>query len=356
MRIWRPPNLPAFVHVDQKRLRQILINLLSNAIKYTERGSATLTVRYRSQVAEFEVADTGVGIPTHELERVFEPFERGQGANVRAIPGTGLGLTITKLLTQIMGGEINATSTEGRGTTFTVRLLLSEAAPLANAERDAAQGARAVISYAGLRRKLLLIDDDASHIDIVRQLLGPLEFELHTAHDGASGLALAQEHRPDLAMIDLSMPGMSGWQVAAALRTMPGLEHLKIVIVSANAHEFAPGGAEVAHDAFLIKPIDMQRMLECLAAQLHLRWVYEAGTAPARETDLQGALPEHSRHHVDDLYQLGLIGHVRGIQAKLREMETDPTNKPFATRMRTLVANFDLKRYMNVLEGMRKHG
>jgi hypothetical protein len=87
-----------------------------------------------------------------------------------------------------------------------------------------------------------------------------------------------------------------------------------------------------------------------------LRWIYDAQAAPAPEGDLQGSLPEHSRHHVDDLYQLGLIGHVRGIQAKLREMEADPTNKPFATRMRTLVANFDLKRYMNVLEGMRKHG
>jgi hypothetical protein len=100
----------------------------------------------------------------------------------------------------------------------------------------------------------------------------------------------------------------------------------------------------------------MQRLLECLATLLKLRWIYEAGPETALETDLQGALPAHSRHHVDDLYQLGLIGHVRGIQAKLREMESDPSNKPFANRMRTLVANFDLKRYMNVLEGMRKHG
>ncbi|MES1263478.1 MAG: ATP-binding protein, partial [Peristeroidobacter soli] len=333
-----------------------IINLVSNAVKYTERGSATLTVRYRSQVAEFEVADTGVGIPAHELERVFEPFERGQGANVRAIPGTGLGLTITKLLTQIMGGEINATSTEGQGTVFTVRMLLSEAAPAPNIEREAEEGVRSVVNYSGPRRKVLLIDDDPSHIDIVRQLLGPLEFELHTAHEGASGLTLAREHLPDLAMIDLSMPGKGGWQVAQALRASPELAHLKIVIVSANAHEFAPGGPDAAHDAFLIKPIDMQRLLECLATQMQLRWVYEAQPAVAPETDLQGALPEHSRHHVDDLYQLGLIGHVRGIQAKLREMESDPTNKPFATRMRTLVANFDLKRYMNVLEGMRKHG
>jgi signal transduction histidine kinase/CheY-like chemotaxis protein len=349
-RYQRPPNLPAFVHVDQKRLRQILINLMSNAIKYTERGSASLVVRYRSQVAEFEISDTGVGIPAAELDRVFEPFERGQSANVRAIPGTGLGLTITKLLTQIMGGEINTTSTEGVGTTFTVRLLLSEAAPSPNT-----QGARAVSGYEGPRRRLLLIDDDPSHIDIVSGLLGPLGFELHTAPDGISGLALADTCRPDLALVDVSMPGMTGWQVAAALRTRPGLANLRIVIVSANAHEYSPGGAGATHDAFLIKPIDMQRLLECLAAQLELRWIHEGPAAAAAFTG-DSSLPEHSRHHVDDLYQLGLIGHVRGIQAKLREMENDPTNKPFATHMRALVANFDLRRYMNVLEGMRKHG
>jgi signal transduction histidine kinase/CheY-like chemotaxis protein/purine-cytosine permease-like protein len=352
----RPPNLPAFVHVDQKRLRQILINLLSNAIKYTERGSATLTVRYRSQVAEFEIADTGVGIPAHEIERVFEPFERGQGANVRAIPGTGLGLTITKLLTQIMGGEINATSTEGVGTTFTVRLLMSEAAstPTAGASADT----RAITHYLGARRKVLLIDDDPAHVDIVQSLLAPLDFRLFTAHDGPAGLRLAAECQPDLAMVDISMPGMTGWEVTERLRALPGLERLRIVIVSANAHEFSPGGVDAHHDAFLIKPIDMQRVLECLGLQLDLQWVYEPGTTTGAGTGEHGGadLPVHSRHHVDDLYQLGLIGHVRGIQAKLREMEHDPTNKPFATRMRTLVANFDLKRYMNVLEGMRKHG
>ena len=351
----RPPNLPAFVHVDQKRLRQILINLLSNAIKYTERGSATLTVRYRSEVAEFEISDTGVGIPAHELERVFEPFERGQGANVRAIPGTGLGLTITKLLTQIMGGEINAISHEGVGTTFSVRLLMSEAAPAPRADGPL-RNARAIIGYQGARRRILLIDDDAAHIDIVHGLLRPLDFTMFSASAGPAGLNLAAECRPDLAMVDLSMPGMTGWQVAEKLRAQPGLERLHIVIVSANAHEFSPGGMQTHHDAFLIKPVDMDRVLECLAQQLKLEWVYEAG-APSDPSERGGAdLPVHSQHHVDDLYQLGLIGHVRGIQAKLREMENDPTNKAFASRMRTLVANFDLKRYMNVLEGMRKHG
>jgi CheY-like chemotaxis protein len=312
-------------------------------------------VRYRSQVAEFEISDTGVGIPAGEIERVFEPFERGQGANVRAIPGTGLGLTITKLLTQIMGGEINAASVEGQGTTFTVRLLLSEAAPLAG--RDAAGSTRTVTGYLGERRRLLLIDDDAAHLDIVQNLLRPLGFELFTAHDGASGLALATGCRPDLAMVDISMPGMTGWQVAGQLRALASLPALRIAIVSANAHEFSPGGGEALHDAFLIKPIEMQRLLECLAQQLGLQWLHEsaAGASAADSIDT-AALPGHSRHHVDDLYQLGLIGHVRGIQAKLREMENDPGSRPFATRMRALVANFDLKRYMHVLEGIRRHG
>jgi CheY-like chemotaxis protein/anti-sigma regulatory factor (Ser/Thr protein kinase) len=353
----RPPNLPAFVHVDQKRLRQVLINLLSNAIKFTERGSALLSVRYRGQVAEFDVSDTGVGIPAADLERVFEPFERGHGANVRAVPGTGLGLTITKLLTHIMGGELSVTSVEGSGSTFTVRMLLSEAtqAPHSAAGADAGRDIR---GYAGARRRLLLVDDDAAHLDIVQSLLRPLDFALFAAADGAQGLALAAECRPDLALVDVSMPGISGWEVARRLRALPGLEALRIVIVSANAHEYSPGGPGAAHDAFLIKPLEMQRLLECIATQLELAWIYEPGApaAPRGEPAGHEVLPAHALHHVDDLYQLGLIGHVRGIQAKLREIEQDPATRPFASRMRALVAKFDLERYMHVLEGMRHHG
>jgi signal transduction histidine kinase/CheY-like chemotaxis protein len=345
----RPQHLPPYVYTDQKRLRQILINLLSNAVKYTERGHASLSVKYRSQVAEFEIADTGLGIAPDDLERVFQPFERGQAPNVRAIPGTGLGLTITKLLTQIMGGEILARSTPSVGTIFTVRLLLSEAV----AAQELAPPKR-ISGYLGRRIKVLLIDDDSSHLDIVRHLLQSLDFTLFVAQDGRSGLELAARCRPDLAMLDLSMPDLTGWQVAKELRALPQLEHLKIIIVSANAHEYGLGRDDSPlHDAFAMKPIDVQLLLDRVGELLKLQWVHER-PAPLPQSNAKQALPDHSRHHLDDLYQLGRIGHVRGIQAKLREIEAEhPSNKEFATHLRTLVANFELKRYMNVIEAMR---
>ena len=118
----RPEHLLAYVHTDEKRLRQILINLLSNAVKYTEKGFVSLTVRCRSQVADFEISDSGCGIEPEDLERVFQPFERGRAPNVRSVPGTGLGLTIVRTIVEAHGGEVFVDSTVGEGTT--VRVLL----------------------------------------------------------------------------------------------------------------------------------------------------------------------------------------------------------------------------------------
>jgi len=353
-RVEYPRNLPGYVFTDQKRLRQVLINLLSNAIKYTERGHAAFKMTYRSQVAEFEISDTGIGIPAEELERVFQPFERGTAVSVRQIPGTGLGLTITKLLVQIMGGDIQIHSSVNEGTRFKVRLLLSEALHTAH-DLPAPQR---VNDYVGPRIKLLVVDDDPTHIDIVRQLLEPLNFSLFTASNGKEGLQRAIECEPDLAMIDISMPDMKGWELADLLRQQPQLQALKIMMVSANVHEYNEGGEGHAHDAFVMKPIDLQVLLENIGSSLRLKWVYDTPTMPPDESDDANAtLPEHARHHLDDLYQLGRIGHIRGIQSKLQAIEDEHAdNKRAVTQLRGLIANFDLRRFMNTLEGMRKNG
>jgi signal transduction histidine kinase/CheY-like chemotaxis protein len=344
-------NLPAYVHTDQKRLRQILINLLSNAIKYTESGHAGLSVRYRSEVAEFEITDTGIGILPEDLERVFEPFERGHTPSVRSIPGTGLGLTITKLLTHIMGGEVLVRSSPGEGTAFTVRLFL----PQATGSVDERAPPRQVRGYAGTRRTILLADDDPAHLRLLDSLLTPLGFAVLPAWDGASCLDLAARHPADLALLDISMPDMTGWELAARLRGMSGAPHLKIVMISANAHEYTPGGdGGHVHDAFIVKPIDLDLLLECIARLLRVEWLYAPPAGANAPQAAEGVPVADCGEHIEDLYQLGRIGHVRGIDAKLKEIEAEnPANGAFAAHLRGLVSNFNLKRYMQVLDSMR---
>jgi hypothetical protein len=131
-------------------------------------------------------------------------------------------------------------------------------------------------------------------------------------------------------------------------------------MVSANGHEFNPGGDEHApHDAFVMKPVDIQILLECIGTVLDIRWSFEA-PSPLLESSTavaSNSVPNHAQHHIDDLIQLGRIGHVRGIQSKLNELESaDPETKPFAAHLRKLITNFDLKSYMQALEAMRKNG
>ena len=117
--------MPEIVSTDGKRLRQILVNLFSNAIKFTESGHVALKISFRSQVATLTIEDSGVGIAAEDLPKIFEPFERGTAERTRLVPGTGLGLTIVKMLVSLMGGDITVRSEPGKGSTFDVRLMLS---------------------------------------------------------------------------------------------------------------------------------------------------------------------------------------------------------------------------------------
>jgi signal transduction histidine kinase/CheY-like chemotaxis protein len=350
----RAPRLPGYVRMDQKRVRQILINLLSNAIKYTRAGHAGLSVRCQGEVVEFEISDTGMGIAADEMERIFEPFERGRGVAVRSVPGTGLGLTITKLLVHVMGGEITVRSTPGEGTTFNVRLHLSRAAMTP----EEVLTRRRVRGYAGQRRSVLAIDDDPGHLALVQDLLRPLDFTVHTAENGRLGLEAAQRHRPDLVLLDLSLPDTDGWSLARELRTHAGDAPMKIVIVSANAYQQRPPDGAALHDEFVRKPIETQTLLDRIGRLLALPWIYcEADEAVGAAETAASPAPPPGQHHIDDLYQLGRIGHVRGVEAKLRQMEADdPASGPLASTLRALVTRFDLNQYLEVLESMKRSG
>jgi signal transduction histidine kinase/DNA-binding NarL/FixJ family response regulator len=347
----RPAHLPVVVYADEKRLRQVLINLLSNAIKFTQTGSVQFVVHYRSPVAEFEVIDTGPGIQGDDLERIFAPFERGALGVSQPQTGTGLGLTISRLLAGVMGGDIKVLSTVGAGSTFKVKILLSEVAnPLRIAPVEAP-----VSGYRGARKTILITDDDPVHRDLLREVLAPLGFILLSAPDGPGCLALAQHCRPDLFLLDISMPAMDGWAVAEALRTS-GHHQARILMVSASALE-AHGAplAQPFHDGYLMKPIDIPRLLETIRQLLKIEWQYGSDQIAVPFWRLESGSRPPVRH-IEALMGLGQIGYVKGIQLKLDEIGSEhPEHADFVAEMRSLVDRFDLDRYMATLKTLHAH-
>jgi signal transduction histidine kinase/ActR/RegA family two-component response regulator len=348
----RPTLLPVVVYADEKRLRQILINLLSNAIKFTQAGSVQFVVHYRSPVAEFEVSDTGPGIRADDLERIFAPFERGALGVSQPQTGTGLGLTISRLLAGVMGGDIGVTSTVGTGSNFRVKILLSE---VTNPTRIAPVEAP-IYGYHGPRKTILVTDDDPTHRDLLREVLAPLGFILLSAPDGPACLALAQHCRPDLFLLDISMAGMDGWTVAQTLRSN-GHHQARILMVSASALE-AHGAplAQPFHDGYLMKPIDIPRLLESIRQLLKLEWQYEADEeipVPHWKPDTGSRPPVR---YIEELIGLGQLGYIRAIQVKLDEIGNDyPEHADFVTQMRALIDRFDLDQYMATLKTLHSY-
>jgi CheY-like chemotaxis protein len=212
-----------------------------------------------------------------------------------------------------------------------------------------------VFGYHGPRKTILITDDDPVQRDLLREVLAPLGFIILSAPDGAGCLALAQHCRPDLFLLDISMAGMDGWAVAEALRSS-GHHQARILMVSASALE-AHGTplAQPFHDGYLMKPIDIPRLLELIRQLLRVEWQYtdEQIAAPHWQPG-SGSRPP--AEHVAELICLGQLGYIRAIQVKLDEMGVDyPEHAGFVSQMRSLIDRFDLDQYMATLKTLHSY-
>lgn len=338
----RSPALPQFVRTDEKRLRQILVNLLSNAIKFTDEGSVTFDVGYRSQVATFTVTDTGRGIAEKDLTRIYEPFQRGEADSVRPMPGLGLGLTITRLLTNTLGGEIAVSSVKDEGSTFRVRLMLSAVMRAAAPPQE-----KRIVGYDGPRRTIVVVDDNEDHRDMMREILAPLDFIVLTAAGGAECLTLIDGIMPDLFLVDILMPGMSGWQLVSRLREAG--QTAPVLMLSANIGDATVlSESDDSHNDAIGKPVDIRQLRDKLALHLGLNWVY-ADDAPIPPAKTEAPMLSPGAAHVQELLRLGEIGYIRGIEAKLSDLAKLEANRPFTEALRPYVAAFDLAGFMTFL-------
>jgi signal transduction histidine kinase/CheY-like chemotaxis protein/purine-cytosine permease-like protein len=335
-------TLPETVRADEKRVRQILINLLGNAVKFTSEGQVTFRVSHAREMAHIEIEDTGPGLAREEIDQVFEPFARGASASHSA-PGAGLGLTIAKMLTDLMGGELKVTSRPGAGAVFRIKLFLPEVRGVTRPASPAI--ARPRRGYEGPRRLVLVVDNEEADRELLVQLLEPLGFEMRTAASGHDALdLLAAGLAPDAILMDLAMPGIDGWETIRRLHRLPHVQ-ARIAVVSANAFDKAlDNDAGIRPEDFIVKPLRHSELLDWLQRRLDLRWVDTpvavAALAPADARPW--VWPAAST--LDALHQAVQLGYYRGITNQLDEIEsTQPECASFAQAMRELARQFQFE-------------
>lgn len=346
-------RLPAAVYTDERRLRQILINLLNNAVKFTDDGDIRLSVEYGGQVAEFHVADTGIGIPQVELERIFKPFERVASCQGASRPGMGIGLTITKLLAEIMGGSIDARSAPGQGSDFRVRMMLSAVAH--RDEREVSPGR--IIGYQGDPVRILVVDDQAPHRDFIAEFLGSLGFEVETAADGSEALARAGERSVDLFLLDITMPGISGWELSDRLRAAG--RNAPVIMVSADASGLQKFGKREGPSAdYLTKPVDLSQLLEKVGRLLGLQWRYQQAAArPLVTGSLEPPLVLPPESLLNALRRFCRIGYSAGVRAQLRRIrQVAPGASAFVDRAELLAERFQFADLLDLIRRLEEDG
>ncbi|MFT6031298.1 MAG: CheY-like chemotaxis protein, partial [Oleiphilaceae bacterium] len=327
--------------------------------KFTEKGEVKLSVRYRSQVAEFKVSDTGRGIDIDDQERIFDPFERIRRPGMNHVSGTGLGLTITKLLTEIMGGDISIVSSPNKGSTFKVSLMLSSIAePI-----DIPEVKQEIQGYTGALKTVMVVDDDPSARGLITDILAPLGFDVIEAQDGLTCLIMLRDCSPDIMLIDVEMPGLNGWDTVIKIRQIN--THVPIIMVSAAANDGNAGeDYDLGHDDYLCKPIRLLSLMELVGKHLELEWEYlpdnekvhdisELGNMPDLKdiSDIQD-LPE--LHHLKELLRFAEIGYAKGIQQKLETMkENSQASDEFIKQIEALVNGFQFERIIEILGQFR---
>ena len=258
---------PVFVRADRTRLKQIVINLLSNAIKYNK-DQGTVTVSYAASLPEhirISVADTGAGLPPEKLAQLFQPFNR-LGQEAGGMPGTGIGLVVTKRLAELMNGALGVESTVGEGSVFWCELFSSAAPhPIGECADAATYDGSPALTGAAVRT-VLYVEDNPANMRLVEQLIERRpDLRLVTAVNGTLGIERARSTQPAVILMDINLPGLSGLEALKLLRADPSTAHIPVVALSANAMlRDIEKGLELGFFRYLTKPIKVKEFMDTL--------------------------------------------------------------------------------------------
>jgi CheY-like chemotaxis protein/anti-sigma regulatory factor (Ser/Thr protein kinase) len=258
---------PCFVNADPTRVKQILINLFSNAIKYNQ-TNGTVVVECSASPPErirISVRDTGAGLAPEKLARLFQPFNR-LGQEAGAEEGTGIGLVVTQRLVELMGGVIGVESEVGVGSVFWIELNSATAPSFVDDTYETAAPVRTQVETGASRRTLLYVEDNPANLKLVEQLIARRpDIRLLTAANGKLGIELARASRPEVILMDINLPGISGTEAMKILREDPATAHIPVLALSANAiPRDIEAGLEAGFFRYLTKPIRVNEFMGAL--------------------------------------------------------------------------------------------
>jgi PAS domain S-box-containing protein len=274
-----------FVQADRTRVKQVLINLLFNAVKYNRpQGTVAMECSLRPPHSiRISVRDTGAGLSTEQLAQLFQPFNR-LGKETSAEEGTGIGLVMTKRLVELMGGTIGADSTVGVGSVFWIELSLTSAPQFAAEEIEHVALAAPQLPDGTPLRTLLYVEDNPANLELVEQLIARRpDLRLLSAVDATSGIEFARAYHPEVILMDINLPGISGVEALKVLRLDPATAHIPIIAVSANAiPRDIEKGLAAGFFSYITKPIKVNQFMDALDMALAFS-ESESGQAAKRE-------------------------------------------------------------------------
>ena len=334
------PHLPLRVVLDGRHLRQVLLNLLGNAIKFTTDGEVSLTVAAHEEAAlRFMVSDTGPGIPPEELTRIFDAFTQTESG--AAAGGTGLGLTISRHLLEIMGGELNVDSVFGEGSRFYFTLpLVPSTGDGQSSDGDELQHSLFARLAPGQQVTALVVDDNTVSRRILAGLLESAGLQVITATGGLEGIALARDHHPDVILMDVKMADLDGFSATRRLAADESTRGIPVIAVTASAlGDTRKAAREAGCAAYLPKPVRADALFKTLNTQVGLKFVWDAPEDASHQ-----AITPVARHaplgaRLRDAVAIGAITDLQALADTLTA--GDDADAALGRRISALAANFD---------------
>lgn len=263
-------SVPAVIFSDEDRIHQVLVNLIGNSFKFTEKGEIVLAMKYEEGRLLFSVSDTGIGISEKDLPHVFERFKQADGSMSRRFQGTGLGLALCREMVGLLGGEIQAASVEGRGTTMSFYIPYSpgDIPPGGVGDNVLAGGdyhpEQVPVPDPEKQGVVLILEDEETGRETLRLILED-EFKLYFAENGNNVSEQLQKYKPDIVLMDLMMPGVDGYQALNIIRGEEGGRHVPVIAVTARAMK---GEKErilnYGFNGYISKPVDDEELLETI--------------------------------------------------------------------------------------------